>query len=320
MQRGLQRLIIKFFYIFANIVPFLYLIFTKLLKFISFKKKYIFYRSIYLRQLLFLVKKIFNQLNYNVPVTISQDKIILNINGVLINLDNINRYLKINDNKYHNGAKYLEDLFDFSNAKIFLDLGACVGEYSLYFAKKYPQSKIYSVEANPINLKQFKENIKINNVKENIKILENAISDLDNHNYSTIYKKQSSEVIITNTNNENLNKTITLSSIISNEKLNKIDFIKIDIESSNYKVAKCIINNASKIDCIQYEFSKGPRDIFLNLVEKVNDIYEYYILDEKENNFKIINLFDLKEKIKRSVFMEINGFDVYFKKKTSKIK
>ena len=141
MQRGLQRLIIKFFYIFANIVPFLYLIFTKLLKFISFKKKYIFYRSIYLRQLLFLVKKIFNQLNYNVPVTISQDKIILNINGVLINLDNINRYLKINDNKYHNGAKYLEDLFDFSNAKIFLDLGACVGEYSLYFAKNIPKVK-----------------------------------------------------------------------------------------------------------------------------------------------------------------------------------
>lgn len=307
----MKKLIIKFFYLFIKILSFLYITLPKIFKVINFNKSNRFYRSIYIRESLNLIKKIFNSLNYNIPVTISKDKIILNIDGVLINLNDISRYLKKKDQKYHNGAKYLEDLFDFSNAKIFLDFGACIGEYSIYFAKNYPQSKIFSFEANPANLKHFKENIKINNVEKNIKIFENAISDSDNKNYSIINKKQSSEVIISN--NKVSNRTLTLSSIISNEKLDKIDFIKIDIESSNYKVSKCIIDNASKIDGIQYEFSKGPQDKFINLVEKVNNIYEYYIIDE--NEFKIINLSDLKEKIKKNVFTSRNGFDVFFKKK-----
>ena len=312
MEKKIEKLIVTSFYIYIKILSFLYLILPKIFKVINFYKTNRFYRSIYIRESLKLVKKIFNSLNYNIPTTISENEIILNVNGVLLYLDNISRYLKLTkDNKYYNGARYCEDLFDFSNAKIFLDIGACIGEYSIYFAKKNPQSKIYSFESNEINLKQFKKNIKLNNVEKNIKIFKNAVSDSDNQNYYTSYKKQSSEIIISN--DETNNKTITLNSIISNEKLNKIDFIKIDIESSNYKVAKCIIDNSSKIDCIYYEFSKGPADIFINLVEKVNDIYEYYIIEE--NEFKKINLSDLKEKIKNNVFMFKNGFDVFFKKK-----
>ena len=312
MQKRIEKLITKSFYIYIKILSSLYLISPQIFNVINFNKTNRFYRSIYIRESLNLIKKIFNSLNYNIPTTISENKIILNVDGILINLDNISRYLKLTkDKKYYNGAKYCEDLFDFSNAKIFLDLGACIGEYSIYLAKNNPQSKVYSFESNEINLKHFKENIKINNVEKNIKIFKNAISDSDNQNYYTNYKKQSSESIISN--DKSNSKTITLSSIISNEKLNKIDFIKIDIESSNYKVAKCIIDNSSKINCICYEFSKGPADIFINLVEKVNDIYEYYIIEE--DKFKKINLSDLKEKIKNNVFMFKNGFDVFFKKK-----
>lgn len=312
MQKKIEKLIIKSFYFYIKILSSLYLILPQIFKIINFNKSNGFYRSIFIRESLNLVKKIFNSLNYNIPTTISENKIILNVDGILLNLDSISRYLKkTKDDKYYNGAKYCEDLFDFSNAKVFLDIGACIGEYSIYLAKKYPLSKVYSFESDEINLKQFKENIKINNAEKNIIIFKNAISDLDNQNYYTNYKKQSSEVIISN--DKGNNKTITLSSIISNEKLNKIDFIKIDIESSNYKVAQCIIDNSSKINCIQYEFCKGPADIFINLVEKVDDIYEYYIIEE--DKFKIINLSDLKEKIKKNVFMFKNGFDVFFKKK-----
>ena len=48
-----------------------------------------------------------------------------------------------------------------------------------------------------------------------------------------IKNTQESEVIVNN-KNSNL-KTITLSSLINNEKLNKIDFLKVDIEEAIIK-------------------------------------------------------------------------------------
>ncbi len=307
-----NNLTIRSFRFLIKLISILFFYFPKIFKILNFNEKNHHYRSILIRETLFLFKKILKSINYNIPIIISKDRVIVEVDGVLIVSDNINRYFKIPGNsKYNNQAKILLDLFDFSKANIFIDIGACIGEYSIYFAKRYPQIKVYSVEASEDNLKIFKENIKINKTESQIQIIEYAISDIKNQNYVVNEKTQESEVIISSNNSKK--KTITLSSLISDEKIEKIDFLKIDIESSNYKIVKCIIDNFSKINAIQYEFSKGPVNIFLNLLNQASSIYDFYIIEE--NKFKIIDEINLINKIKYEDSKNRMNFDVFFKKK-----
>jgi len=308
----LNNVIIRLFTLLIKLLSLLFFYTPKIFKVLNFNEKNRFYRSILISKTTLLLKKVLKSLNYNLPITINKDRVIVDIDGVLIVPGDINKYYKIESNwKYHNQAKQLEELYDFSNARIFIDIGACIGEYSIYFAKKYSQSKIYSIEASEKNLELFKENIKMNKSESSIKIIENAISDVQNQNFYVSENTQLSEVIIRNNNSQK--KTITLSSLISNEKLNKIDFLKIDIEGSNYKVAQCIVDNSSKINAIQYEFAKGPSNIFINLIDQVSSAYDFYLLEEEK--FKIINEINLKNKIKSQGPNIRNGFDVFFKKK-----
>jgi len=308
----LNNVIIRLFTLLIKLLSLLFFYTPKIFKVLNFNEKNRFYRSILISKTTLLLKKVLKSLNYNLPITINKDRVIVDIDGVLIVPGDINKYYKIESNwKYHNQAKQLEELYDFSNARIFIDIGACIGEYSIYFAKKYSQSKIYSIEASEKNLELFKENIKMNKSESSIKIIENAISDVQNQNFYVSENTQLSEVIIRNNNSQK--KTITLSSLISNEKLNKIDFLKIDIEGSNYKVAQCIVDNSSKINAIQYEFAKGPSNIFINLIDQVSSAYDFYLLEEEK--FKIINEINLKNKIKSQGTNIRNGFDVFFKKK-----
>ena len=308
----LNNQIIRLFKLLIRLLSLLFFYTPKIFKAINLDEKNRFYRSILIRETSLLFKKVLKSLNYNLPITINTDKVIIDVDGVLIVPGNINRYYKIESNrKYHNEAKKLEELFDFSNARIFIDIGACIGEYSIYFAKKYPQSKIYSFEASENNLELFKENIKLNKSESSIKIIYNAISDVQNQNYYLSEASQQSEVIISSKHSEK--KTVTLSSFISNEKLDKIDFLKIDIEGSNYKLAQCIVDNYSKINAIQYEFAKGPSNLFINLIDQVSNVYDFYLNEEEK--FKVINEIDLKNKIKSQVSNISDGFDVFFKKK-----
>lgn len=308
----LNDVIIRLFTLLIKFLSLLFFYTPKIFKVINFNEKNRFYRSILIRTTTLLLKKVLKSLNYNLPIIINKDKVIVDVDGVLLVPGDINRYYKIESNwKHHNQAKKLEELFDFSNARIFIDIGACIGEYSIYFAKKYFQSKIYSIEASENNLQLFKENIKINKCESSIKIIENAISDIQNQNFYVSENTQQSEVIISGKNSQK--KTITLSSLISNEKLDKIDFLKIDVEGSNYKLAKCIVDNSSKINAIQYEFSKGPSNIFINLIDQVSNVYDFYLCEE--DKFIKIDKNNLNDKIK-SEGSEIirNSFDVFFKK------
>jgi FkbM family methyltransferase len=309
---NLNNKIVNLFSRLIKIFALFYVYIPRIFQVLNFDKKNKFYRSILIRQTLNILRDILISLDYNLPIIIKNNRVIIDVDGVLLIPDKINRYYKITNHcKYFNEAKYLEDLFDFSSAKIFIDIGACIGEYSIYFAKKYSQIQIYSIESNKEFIKLLNDNIKINKVNKSIQIIENAISDINNQNYYILAKSQQSEVVISKQNSKD--KTITLSSLISEKKFDKIDFIKIDIEGSNYKVAQCIIDNAPIIEGIQYEFAKGPTNTFLNLIDQVNIFYSFYLLEN--NEFKSINVVDLKNKIKLQGSHITNGFDVFFKKK-----
>ena len=147
IKKKFKNLIFVVFYLLIKSLSFLFFYTPKIFHVLNFNKKNRFYRSIIIGQTVVLLKKILKSFNYNLPITITKNKVIVDVDGVLLVPGEINRYFKIGDNfKYIHDAKKLEKLFDFSKAKIFVDLGACIGEYSIYFAKKYPQSKGFVVQ------------------------------------------------------------------------------------------------------------------------------------------------------------------------------
>jgi FkbM family methyltransferase len=59
----------------------------------------------------------------------------------------------------------------------FFDVGANIGLYSIYYAKKFNSSKVYSFECAPKNLKQLTRNVNTNHVQDRTYVISNPLSD-----------------------------------------------------------------------------------------------------------------------------------------------
>ncbi|MBI2597954.1 MAG: FkbM family methyltransferase [Candidatus Diapherotrites archaeon] len=57
---------------------------------------------------------------------------------------------------------------DFSSPKTIIDIGAHIGSFSAYYAKKFPSAKIFCFEPMPQNFELLEKNIKENNYKKKI--------------------------------------------------------------------------------------------------------------------------------------------------------
>jgi FkbM family methyltransferase len=74
---------------------------------------------------------------------------------------------------------------------VFFDVGANIGLYSLYYAKKFISSKVFSFECATKNLKLLSSNVSINKVSDRVLIVTNTLSDKTC--FGQIYKDDLSE-------------------------------------------------------------------------------------------------------------------------------
>jgi FkbM family methyltransferase len=119
---------------------------------------------------------------------------------------------------------------------VVLDIGANHGWYSLNIAKKFPNTKIYAFEPVKKVLDIMAENVRVNNLN-NINIFnigignENSIREF---NYNKDMSGATSMVNILDRNDvEKINCDVrTLDSFIIEHKIDKVDFIKCDIEGA----------------------------------------------------------------------------------------
>jgi FkbM family methyltransferase len=122
-----------------------------------------------------------------------------------------------------------------------LDLGACWGDTALYFASKVGDAgKVYSFEFIPDNIKLFRKNIDLNpHLKNRIHLVEQPVSNtsniplyfLDNGPGSRIefapFAAQTGETT-----------SITIDDFAESQAIEKIDFIKMDIEGAELLALK----------------------------------------------------------------------------------
>ncbi|MEN9448048.1 MAG: hypothetical protein RJA25_1338 [Bacteroidota bacterium] len=125
-----------------------------------------------------------------------------------------------------------------------LDIGANIGETTLNFAKLATKGKVYSFEPVPFLFERLKTNISLNSFK-NIQLHNIAISDKNEALFFDLPSNHNSAGISLSKQETSDNykvKAITLDDFVEEQKLSKIDIIKIDVEGfENF-----VINGAYK--------------------------------------------------------------------------
>ncbi|MBI3500638.1 MAG: FkbM family methyltransferase [Bacteroidetes bacterium] len=181
------------------------------------------------------------------------------------------------------------------NSSIVIDIGSNTGVYALLAKTINPSAKVYAFE--PVNrvFAKLKENINLNNY--DITAIEKAVSNSDG--FATIYDTNS-EHTNSVTVNKNLSssdikvietkiETITLNSFIKNHDIEKIDLIKIDVETHEPEVLEGFS-----------EYLKIFRPTFLieilndEIGERVNKIvkgldYLYFNIDDRKGSIRQTN-------------------------------
>lgn len=119
---------------------------------------------------------------------------------------------------------------------LILDIGANIGWYSILFSKKFPQATIYSFEPIHETYKYLITNLMLNKAN-NVFPLNIGISEKDS--FSTYYYFPEGSVLASERNliecskaKKTTCKVTSLDTFINEQNINKIDFIKCDIEGA----------------------------------------------------------------------------------------
>lgn len=196
------------------------------------------------------------------------------------------------------------DILDLKNCNIIVDLGSSIGIFTSYVIKKNPNVRSICVEMNPkfynICNKTFEWNKNITcinaaiykNSKETI-VMKSERSDfcsLGSTISDDVYgdKIYSAEV-----------KTISLQDIVKEFNINKIDFLKVDIEGYEYELFENIDDEfiLNKIGNIFLEFHKTN-----DKINKINLIY------------RLMNIGYSIDTLNKSINFNDNMFTLLFKK------
>lgn len=118
---------------------------------------------------------------------------------------------------------------------VVLDLGGCWGDTAHYFASKVGENgKVYSFEFIPENIKLFNKNLALNpKFREVINVVENPVSNTSD--VEVFYKDNGPGSIIKDkpfSDQTGSVKTLSVDDFIERNKIDKVDFIKMDIEGT----------------------------------------------------------------------------------------
>ena len=163
---------------------------------------------------------------------------------------------------------------------IVIDVGANAGYFDMLLLSKRPDSKVYAYEAIESNVRLFEKNIDMNPpIGDKIRLFHKAVTGKPMDTI-TLFKEADADNSVTASvfhdfETHNLTavtvKAISLAQILEENKLDRVDFLKLDCEGSEYPIL--------------YE---SPRDI----LKKVKSIFlEVHNLDTSTRNFDFIKNF-----------------------------
>ncbi len=187
---------------------------------------------------------------------------------------------RINTNKMFYELDLLEYIKSRFNGGAALDIGANIGNHSIFFSK-FIFDKTFAFETNPTNFSLLSENKQINNIDDEKLLTYNVALSDDHYQYiNNDFVGNMGRSFITEGNGESITKKL------DDFDLPKIDFIKMDVEGHELKVLKGAINLINRdypnivLECNNYtdDFEKlNPYMISIGYTcKKVIDNMFYY--------------------------------------------
>lgn len=183
---------------------------------------------------------------------------------------------------------------DFMNnfaPKIIFDFGANIGLTSLFFLKKYPLSKIIAIEPDKSNYSMLTKNtemyqqiIALNKGVWYEDTVLSLIEDVSKGKWGITTEPTTNKSV-----NENVIPVLSVSSIIQQFNVDKINLLKIDIEGAEKMLFTKNIDWLQKVELIFIEchdmIKKGTSDIVFKSLQK----YDFHIFYKGENIVAIHN-------------------------------
>tara|TARA_B110001452_G_scaffold169083_1_gene141335 strand:- start:407 stop:1126 length:720 start_codon:yes stop_codon:yes gene_type:complete len=221
----------------------------------------------------------------------------------------INSLIKILDFNYQRRKnKFLKDKL-FNKVDIFFDIGAHTGDTINELLKTLNLNKIYAFEPSIKNYKELEKKINkikkknsristnlflcgVGNKKENLylnEIIDGVSNTFNNFNINSKYLKRKKFLFTyfglkSFLKKRLLTKIITLSDFMNEQKINKIDLIKIDTEGYEYNVLLGLREKIKKVNFILFEHHF---DNMLIKNYKFSDINELLLKNGFKKVFKI---------------------------------
>ncbi len=179
------------------------------------------------------------------------------------------------------GQEYLLPINDFK-PKLILDCGANIGTSAVYFANKYPEAQIYSVEPARDNFQLLQFNTVF---YENVHAIHSALwgkETLVDVKFSEMYPNSPLAFMVHETakNEPNALKTTTVGKIFKESGFDEIDWLKMDIEGAEKEVfsAKDVDSWLSKVKVLTIELhdrmKPGCSDAFFKAISKYHWHFE----------------------------------------------
>ena len=260
-----------------------------------------------------LLQKILIDFNYTGGITIAKDSILVEYEGVRLDTKYTNRYFKA---EHVRGSPYVaKDILylirkvvkEEFNPKFIIDIGANVGEVSIYLSNKFPKSEVVVVEAHPDNIRGLMRNLDLNNHTIKSKnIVEKAISDNNKGVFFT--KRRSSKATIHQfESNNTINvDSITLANLFNQYNNPVVDFLKIDIEGGEILLIDSLKAVIDKIRISLIEMSphndKNKQLLIFKLFMN-NDFSVYYQSFPDELN-RLKNIDDISKILDKNVTID----------------
>ncbi len=161
-----------------------------------------------------------------------------------------------------------------------LDCGACYGDTALYFASKTKGGHVYSFEFVSENIDIFNKNVELNqHYKDKIHLYNNAVSDKTGEKISFTSDGPATN-FINNSEKSNITTTITIDDFVKQNNIERINFIKMDIEGSEELALKGAINTIRtfkpKLAICAYH-KKDDLIVLPQLIKSILPEYKLYI-------------------------------------------
>jgi FkbM family methyltransferase len=174
-----------------------------------------------------------------------------------------------------------------SEGSVCMDVGANVGFYALNFAKRIGSNgKVYAFEASPTVATRLKENCSLNSFGNRVKIQDWAVSSKEGEVSFSISAQSNSGWghIGNDARFEKISvKTNTLDNFFKEERVEKVDFMKVDIEGAEDDLmegAKAVLSE-KRIRYIFMEFCKMEKGEVKNRVNRFAE-FGYAPVHEEE--------------------------------------